>query len=531
MTSTASIDWPPLEPLAVRQVPPFPTAILPPVLRDMVEAVASTIMVPVELPGTIGLGVVGAALARRVEVQIGRTHQEPLNLYVAPAAESGERKGPALRAMMAPFERVEFELQEAARPRIAAAQQRRAVQEERQALLRKQAARATSADAREKAIAELEAVTAAMPAVPVLPTLRIGNTTPEQLERLLAAQGGAICVASEEAGALFEIAAGRYTSDGGAQLDSLLLGYDGGYIHSERVTRANVIVKRAALTIIVTPQPSILAGFRQRPEFRTRGLVARFLWTLGDSLVGHRPYSGRAIPAHTKSLYEATIRQLLALDRPANADEVRLVPLSSGALDVWRAHHDDLERQQADGGALVLLREWASKQASRVARIATGFQLVDRLDSPHVTADTMRRAVELSSFFVAHAMAAHELMGADPKVNAARRILRWILQRADPGAPFQRVDLFNGLRGFFNDETVQMDAPLALLKSRNYLRELSTPRAAGKAARGRKNSPTFVVHPDLVRADAAADPFSANSTESTDCTGQAGILAPAKIAI
>jgi hypothetical protein len=190
--------------------------------------------------------VVAAAAARRIDVQIGDTHRESLNLYVAAVASSGERKGPALRAMLAPLLAVEQELVRAAAPVIQKAKELHLQAEMRLRFLRKRAAEVKKKADRSAAAAEALALAQNLPEVSPYPKLIVNNTTPEKLEVILAEQRGSVCMASEEAGAVFEIAAGRYTKDGGAQLDSLLLAYDGGGIDTQRIGRAGVTVSARA---------------------------------------------------------------------------------------------------------------------------------------------------------------------------------------------------------------------------------------------------------------------------------------------
>ena len=75
----------------------------PPVLRDQVLDVSRVTQTPPDLAATSAVVVVAAVAARRVDVAIGRTHIEPLNLYGATIAESGTRKGPAQRAISSPL--------------------------------------------------------------------------------------------------------------------------------------------------------------------------------------------------------------------------------------------------------------------------------------------------------------------------------------------------------------------------------------------------------------------------------------------
>src|SRR5262249_2751756 len=66
----------------------------------------------------------------------------------------------------------------------------------------------------------------------------------------------------EEAGTLFAIACGRYSRDGGSNLDVFLKAYDGGQIDTGRMSRASVECSNPALSIVVTPQPIVLEQLR-----------------------------------------------------------------------------------------------------------------------------------------------------------------------------------------------------------------------------------------------------------------------------
>ena len=134
-------EWTDPLPIEALDAPRFPLDALPPVLADMVRDVAAVTQTPPDLAGTMALGVVGAVCSRRVDVEIGRTHVEPLNLYCAAVAASGERKGPALRAMLAPVYALQRKLQLEAKPTVAKATERRRFAEKRLEKLRDQAAR------------------------------------------------------------------------------------------------------------------------------------------------------------------------------------------------------------------------------------------------------------------------------------------------------------------------------------------------------------------------------------------------------
>jgi len=111
-------EWPAPRPLDVGEVPPFPSAALPPWLRAWVEAQAEALQVPLDLPALISLAVVATASARRVAVHVRPGWLEPTNIFALVALPSGARKSVLFEAATRPvlaFERETARQYEAAR--------------------------------------------------------------------------------------------------------------------------------------------------------------------------------------------------------------------------------------------------------------------------------------------------------------------------------------------------------------------------------------------------------------------------------
>jgi hypothetical protein len=90
-------------------LPTFPLDGMPPVLKEMVEALAEEIQVPVDLVAVIVLSVLSAALVGRVKIGVHGSWEEVVTLYGLGLAESGNRKtalvnrdcsGPRLRVVI-----------------------------------------------------------------------------------------------------------------------------------------------------------------------------------------------------------------------------------------------------------------------------------------------------------------------------------------------------------------------------------------------------------------------------------------------
>jgi uncharacterized protein DUF3987/DnaB helicase-like protein len=431
-TLRKSNAWQPPIPFAAPTLPQFPMHALPPVIADLVTTVAATHKVPVDMIAGACLAAVAGASARRVEVQIGATFRQPVNLYVAIVAESGERKGPVFRAALRPLELIERELKRSALPEIEAARERRRLAEARLKHLRDLAAKAKADEHRKEAAQEAEEMARALPAIPPEPKIIVGNITPERLEQELADQG-VVMLASEEAGSPFEIAAGRYASDGGEQLDALLMAYDGGAIRTGRITRADVAAASPALTILLMPQPTILERFRNYPAFEERGLIGRFAFLVPAGLAGTRLFENRAIAGRASTDYEAMINRIWSLPRPADPEAIPALRIEDDALEVWTGAHNAIERGLGEGGALYHIRAWAKKHPSRVARIAGLLHLVTSSGctpwAMPINVDTVKKAVEIGDYMLEHAKAAYSIMRDPPEVALARKLLRWIERR------------------------------------------------------------------------------------------------------
>jgi hypothetical protein len=90
-----------------------------------------------------------------------------------------------------------------------------------------------------------------------------------------------------------------------------------------------------------------------------------------------------------------------------------------------------MERWQAEGEKFWGIRDWASKHAGRVARIAALFHLLDHRNWPDpfavpIAPETVAAAWAVGEWLCDHALAAFSRMGIDPRVAMAKRILGWI---------------------------------------------------------------------------------------------------------
>lgn len=487
----APTPWEPVIPLTPRRLlPPFPLGTLPGWLRSMVDELTLALQVPPDLPAGLALAALAVAAGGRVDVQPVPGWIEPTNLYTVIALTPGSRKSPAFAAMTRPLydaEQALCDATEAARIEAALIGRRARAQAEKAARL------AETAD-NDPDAALAEAITAAQDAErhtdPPAPRLLADDLTPETAATLLATHDGRLGLLSAEGGCFATIAGTRYSAS--ANLEPLLKAHAGDMMRIDRKGRPAERIDRPALTIAITTQPANLTAIAATPEARERGLLARFLYCLPANTVGTRAINPPPVSTATREAYERRLSQLV-LDLHQLPERAAL-ECSAEALAVLEDLQRWLEpRLHPETGDLAAVTDWASKMAGTAVRLAGLLHLAHHGThgiGPPIDAPTMTDAVQLARYYLAHALAVFDTLTADPAVDGARRVLDWIA-RARP-ATFTRRELHRALESKRFARAADLDAPLALLTERGYLRE-----HVHVNPKGGRPSLAYESHPDL----------------------------------
>jgi replicative DNA helicase len=489
--------WTPPIPLgAAGAVPAFPVEILPGWLGEYVAAVATATQTPPDLAGMLGLAVLATVAGGAVEVQPRPGWREPLCLFVAVGMDAGARKSSVFTAMTHPL--VEFERQQAtaALPGITETVTLRRIAEQAAAAAEAAASKAP-ADQREERQAEAvaRAAEAANLIVPPLPRWLADDATPEALAGLLAAYGRIGLLSPE--GDVFDQMAGRYNQTAGPNLGVYLKGHAGDLLKVDRRGRPPEYVQRPCLTIGLTVQPEVLQDLAGRPGFRGRGLLARFLYSLPESLVGRRQAGTPPVPEAVADRYALELHALAASLTTPTGQDPTVLTLDPPAGELLLGFERELEPRLAAGsGDLAHLAGWAAKLAGATCRLAALLHLASHLRdgwANPIGADTLAAAVRLADYLIDHARAVFDLMGADPRIDDARWLLNW-MSRTDR-TQFSRRDAHAAApRGRFPKAT-DLEPALRLLEEHGYLRRVEPEPSRDPHGRGRPASPRLLVNP------------------------------------
>ena len=412
------------------KLPSFPVDALPAPLCDWVKTVAENTETPVDMAAVSTLAALSCAVQGKFKIAPKRSYSEPLNLYILIIAKSGERKSAIVHKMADPI--YQYEKSENRR--------------------RKEQVK----------------------------TLRLiaDDVTPEALTSLLSENKGILTIISTEGG-LFDTLAGRYSNV--VSIDTMLKAYSGDRIRVDRKGRESEIVNDPALTMLLSAQDNVLEGLMRNDVFKSRGLNARILYCRPKSKVGTRHFDTPELSEELEREYHELMHTLLKIPYPEGgmSKEIRLSPKAyKRVISLF----DWLEPQLVDN--LEYMSDWGAKFIGNTLRVAGLLHCaIHKGQSAEiaVSLDTMNRAIKIGKYFMAHALCAYSIMGADRTLRGAKQILKRL--RNQDKRELSKYDLFRLCRGEFakaDDAKPSID----LLVEYGYLAERTCSASTGGRPRG-----------------------------------------------
>jgi replicative DNA helicase len=479
------------------ELPHFPLDALPNWQAAFVEATAIATQTPVDMAAVFSLGAVAAMIQGRVRVEPVPGWVEELAPFFVVIMQPGERKTAVHRDVLAPVVEYETSLIAEQRSSIAEARALHGVLEKQLDAAKKKAATKRGDAALQQEVRDLARELDEL-AVPVAPRIFADDVTPEACATLLA-DHGAISVLSAEGG-IFDVMTGRY-SNGHPNLDVFLKGHSGDPLRVDRRGRPPEYVERPVLPMCLAVQPFVIEKAAQAADLGQRGLFDRCSYSMPSSRVGHRATEPPPVPPHIQREYRM---QMLDLGRSARgASELLTLRASEEARAALRDWRSELEPRRRPDGELGHVQGFASKLDGLAVRLAGLLHVAGTMregfERP-IAGETMRSALRVADYFLAHGVAVFELMGADPAIDGARRLLAWIAKEGR--SRFSKRDAHAGNRSVFKRAN-QLDDALALLERYGWIR--SQAPAEPKPQGGRPPSPVFEAHPVALGTEATQD--------------------------
>jgi hypothetical protein len=432
LMSETETDWPAPINLEAATFPNWPDDVFPDNIQKFVTALSISTETPPELSPLMVLAALSTAAQGKYKVQVKSDYFEPVNIWTCAALPSGSRKTAVQTAATAPLTAWEKLQRETTEPAVQKTTSDHATLSERISQLRKEAGRVNDDEFEElkKQIAMLEAE---LPEIPPTPQIWAQDVTPENLGIIMAANNERMAVLSDESG-IFEIMAGRY-SGGIPNLDLFLQGHAGSPVRVNRGSRPPIFMQAPMLTLGLSPQPEVLRGLTEKPGFRERGLLARFLYTLPHSNLGYRTLDARPMLPECRVRYADILTAMLNHEMAESAEKLpcpHILKIDEKALQVWQSFALRVEAGMREGGTYAHLTDWAGKFPGVVVRIAALLHIARHASKKpwriEISLKDMNAALRMAGALSAHALAVFDLMGADPALDGARVVLRWIVR-------------------------------------------------------------------------------------------------------
>jgi len=461
-TILSTIPWEPLVSVDIPLLPPIDRSMMPGVLADQVLSVAEQTETPPELAFTLGLATAATAFQKKYVIETAAPHTEQLSIYAVAALESGNRKSAVEKIMVSPLRGWEADKRREIQSQIEEATVHRDAEDIVLKGLKRRLIKKTEKENIEDIKKQIFVCEQALTEVPVPPRVWEQDITPEHLGTVMNDHNECMGVFSSEGG-IFETLGGRY-NNGISNIDLFLQSHSGDPVRVSRGSRPTVNLTAPALSMGISPQPSVLKSMSNSPGFRGRGLLARFIYFLPASPLGMRKLIN--LPAANllaDIYYTNTIKAVLNKPHP---DEPQVIKMSKEAHNAWIDFSLIVEHDMRDDGRFAHIKDWAGKLPGLIARIAGIYHcLINSGDK--LSGETMQMALQLSEVIIGHSFAAFDLMSADEKMEHARVINRWIIRKGHTS--FTEWDCWQSLRRQFENAD-EMRACLNVLSLHSIVR-------------------------------------------------------------
>lgn len=449
---------------SINQLSTFPIEMFPSVIKDYSMAVAESLQVSIDMVAVAILGIMALCLQGEFYVQPKEDWKEPLNLYILVIARPSERKSPTMKEITDPVYKYAEEVNKEKRPEISEYLIKKDILSKKVDSLKKAVVgnkKNTSVKdvlAAQKELDELEEVT----------PLRIivDDVTTEALVKIMEENDERISIVTAEGG-IFGMMAGSYNNQ--PNIDIFLKSYSGEPYSSDRIGRKGESINNPLLTLLIMTQPVVASDAMQNKEFRERGLLARFLYSLPSSIVGKRRYNSKPINPNIRKAYKDLVNNLLSL-RDWKF-ETRTIRFSKEANILSESFANEIEGKLLDDYEEI--EDWAGKFHGQTMRIAAILHCVKHLGSSPTTElsrQTMNEAIRIGRYFLDHAIAAFQIAGLTEEqgIKDAKYILKCCDKRDKCDKSIKKRDLFRLCRRF---KTVdEMKPGLDELISHGYIR-------------------------------------------------------------
>ena len=412
---------------------PFPLQHLPPVVRELAEAIARAERTPETLAGCCGLGFLSASIGAGLQIASGPSRLTRGNLYIMPSAESGSGKSETFRHAAQPFFAYERDLLERWRketqPRLQAEAD---MLESEIGRLKKEAAKNKSSVDREEIRNALQAKKVALADVNaglIPPALCCEDVTSEKLAVMLAHNQEQLASLSPDAGSIVNILLGRYSKNDRTDESVYLKAFSGDNCRVDRLGREPVLLQRPCLAALWLVQPDKVETLLGKTELTDGGLIPRLLVCHTRAMPRPIVEGAEGVPATTVNAWAMLVSKLIQTYRIA-CEPCTIQPTPE-ARQMMDFHHNQIvERRLTELRDVTTFAARWNEQAWRIAVCLHAGLHPEDAGARMLAAETAASAITLADWFANEQL--RILAGGRHAARRAKRDEVWALLADTP---------------------------------------------------------------------------------------------------
>ncbi|GGM23597.1 hypothetical protein GCM10009425_38080 [Pseudomonas asuensis] len=399
-------------------------------IEAAVREAVRELQVSYEMAYMCALGSISTACQGRIDVEMPTRNKVPASLMLLTIAESGERKTATQNYFFAGIHALNNEAHRAHKAALSEHRIQHQIWTIRKRLLERIYNKsAVGEDERATRIAHeaLEEHVRSEPQPATSGAFLYEDTTPQALVQMLDVNNPNGCLLTSEASSIFS---GKALGE----LDKLNTLWDGGTVNVDRVSRGNINLEGARLTLSLMAQPSVIAKFmaKRGEEARGTGFLARFLVVKPRSMAGQRVHvSGQQHTQFRQQKFNARILECMKLT--VSSSERQVLRFSEPAADFWYECSQYLEQEMQENGLYYYAKDHASKLLENVTRLSAILHAFER--SSELDKDIDRATLEFAWNFalVCSKHFIENLAGEPQLVTDANNLAHFLIRLLPPG--------------------------------------------------------------------------------------------------
>ncbi|HBR1207030.1 TPA: DUF3987 domain-containing protein [Klebsiella pneumoniae] len=375
---------------------PFPVDAFPQIIRNAIYEVEQHTQAPQALIAASALGVISLACQNRIDVCRLNNLRGPVSLFLLTLAESGERKSTVDKLLMEPLYQLEENLFEKYTHDLTVWRNDEAIFNiEKKSLMSKLKSEIRRNKDHLATNEKLKVLLASHPKSPVRFKQIFNDATPAAIKDYLCGYWRSVGIMSDEAGTIFN----GYTLN---ELPFINKMWDGAMFPVERKSEPEKLIRDARMTLSLMVQPNIFKGYIKRKGDMAKGIgfFARCLICQPGSTQGNRQITSPVVSTEYLPIFQQRLMKIVNESIARNNENDRLcLRFTVEAEKRWIAFSNNVEYEMGILGRLSNFKDYASKMAENMARIAALLHHFNG-DEGDISLLTVEAAVEISTWYV-----------------------------------------------------------------------------------------------------------------------------------